>query len=108
MSARDPEEFRRILGIPLDGVELIEGEAMPNSFVVLDRVEPDLVPRYCIHGRATCVYCGEWVWLGHATHEVVATRRAAPICHQCAKAYLQRGKVVGNTRDHRRADGPHT
>jgi hypothetical protein len=80
-----------------------------QNIVVLDRIEPDFTPDYCTHGRATCITCDEWVWLGHNTHEVVASKQAYPMCLQCAKKNVaQEGtKYMGRITDHRRADGPH-
>jgi hypothetical protein len=77
--------------------------------VVLDRVEPGRTPPYCIHGRASCVGgCGEWVWLGDQTHEVVVSGMAAPLCMQCAKQLIPPDvERLAQLEDHRRADGPH-
>lgn len=78
--------------------------------VVLDRVAdlPQEQTGYCVHGRATCVRCGAWCWLGHATHDVVASRELAPLCRPCAREVVPADAVtVGNLGDHRRADGPH-
>lgn len=76
--------------------------------VVLDRIEPGVVPEYCCHGRAPCVRCREWCWLGHSTHDVVFTGQALPICRQCAAVVIPPGdRPVDRIRDHRRADGPH-
>ncbi len=92
----------KLLKIPRD-------EADRVSVVVLDRVEPGVQPAYCVHGRATCVGgCGEWLWLGHATHEAVESGRLAPLCQQCAHAHIPAGtRADGRLRDHLRADGPH-
>lgn len=72
------------------------------NLVVLDRIEPGWAPPYCTHGRATCIGgCGEWVWLGDKTYEVVASGRAEPICRQCADRLIPPGK-----RPTRRAETP--
>lgn len=85
------------------------GLPVPRDLVILDRIEPGVTPPYCTHGRATCVGgCGEWLWLGNRTHEVVSSGRAAPICRPCAQRLIPSDtKAAGNVRDHRRADGPH-
>ena len=77
--------------------------------VVLDRIEPGVTPPYCTHGRATCIGgCGEWLWLGHATHAEVTSGRAAPICLECAaRSRTPETRVIGRVHDHLRADGPH-
>jgi hypothetical protein len=77
--------------------------------IALDRIEPGVVPEYCTHGRATCVRCDEWVWLGHASHDVVVSGQAQPMCLQCVTRYVPRGwPIAEHVHDHRRADGPHT
>lgn len=80
-----------------------------SKIVVLERIEPGAPePDYCIHGRATCMGgCGEWVWLGHATFEMVNSGEAQPLCLQCATGVVTEASKVGHVRDHRRADGPH-
>lgn len=78
--------------------------------VVLDRVQdlPQEQTDYCVHGRATCVGCGHWCWLGDKTHEVVASRQVQPLCKPCARALLPPDSIpVSNTADHRRSFGPH-
>lgn len=79
--------------------------------VVLARIEPGVLPAYCTHGRATCVDCDEWVWLGDNTYDVVASGQALPLCEQCAERALGLGggsiELHGHVRDHRRSDGPH-
>jgi hypothetical protein len=77
--------------------------------VLLDRIEPGWTPPYCIHGSCPCIGgCGEWLWLGDQTYEVVASGRAAPLCLPCARRLAPPGTVPAtNLNDHRRADGPH-
>lgn len=79
--------------------------------VVLDVVDPSgALPDYCCHGRATCIACDEWVWLGHKTFEVVSSGEALPICMPCATKYIPQDgsqQPIGRVEDHLRADGPH-
>lgn len=88
-----------------------EGDERPKSLIVLDRIEPGVPAAelpYCTHGRATCAFCREWCWLGHATHDVVANGEAMPICKECANRIVPKDHpVTRRIRDHRRADGPH-
>lgn len=80
------------------------------NVIVLDRIEPgEPKPEYCVHGRATCMGgCGEWVWLGDKTFEIVNSGQAMPLCRHCAiRLGLDSRNRAGNVRDHRRADGPH-
>lgn len=77
--------------------------------VALDRAADTPHPEYCVHGRTQCVDCGEWVLLGHTTHEQVLAGKLVPICLPCVRGPRYRQvKPTGNIRDHRRADGPHT
>lgn len=81
---------------------------MPDV-IVLDRIEPGVTPEYCCHGRTPCVRCGDWCWLGHATHDVVLSGQALPLCMQCANDVVPRDvRPSSRVHDHRRADGPHT
>lgn len=83
--------------------------AQPVDVIVLDRIEPGVVPPYCTHGRATCVACDEWVWLGDKTGQAVTSKAALPLCLQCARRLLPpTARPVRNLGDHRRADGPHS
>jgi hypothetical protein len=77
--------------------------------VVLDRIEPGQEPPYCVHGRATCVGgCGEWVWLGDSTHDLVLNGEALPLCGECALRWIPpSSKPIRHVEDHQRADGPH-
>lgn len=80
----------------------------PHQSVVLERIEPGKLPEHCIHGRVTCMYCDEWCWLGHNSHDVVRAGDAVPMCLPCAIKLIPPGtESVGNLNDHRRADGPH-
>jgi hypothetical protein len=83
--------------------------SQPDQWVVLDRVEPGKPkPDYCTHGRATCMGCQAWCWLGDQTHDLVSSGRAGALCRQCAIRYAPANtSVLGNAGDHRRANGPH-
>lgn len=79
-----------------------------SGVVVLDRIEPGKLPDYCIHGRATCVTCDNWVWLGDKTHDIVANGTAAPICRECANRLIPPDRSpVEHISDRRRTEGPH-
>lgn len=79
------------------------------SFVLLDRIEPGETPPYCAHGRATCVGCDDWVWLGSETERVVTAGEALPLCLDCARRRLPAAaRPARNLADHRRDDGPHS
>lgn len=84
-------------------------ETARANYVLLDRIEPGVTPPYCTHGRATCMGgCGEWVWLGDKTHDMVKSGSSLPLCLQCARRLIPPDvRPVGNAGDHRRADGPH-
>lgn len=76
--------------------------------VVLDRVQLDYTPPYCIHGKVTCIGCGKWCWLGSESYGPVAAREIDPVCMECANRMYPKGtEKLGNLRDHRRVDGPH-
>lgn len=78
------------------------------TVIVLDRIEPGVTPEYCCHGRTPCVRCDEWCWLGHASHDVVFTGQALPLCKQCAhEAIPPDVRATSRVDDHLRADGPH-
>ena len=81
-----------------------------GAVVVLQRIEPgEPAPPYCVHGRTTCVGgCGEWLWLGSATLEVVTSGEALPLCQECASALIgPQASLVRRVRDHRISEGPH-
>lgn len=84
-------------------------EDVGNAVIVLDRVCDVPEPDYCIHGRATCVNCPEWVWLGHASYDIVSSGQAYALCQPCATRLIQpdSGALRTHIRDHKRADGPH-
>ncbi len=68
---------------------------MKARVIILDRIEPDEPPGYCVHGRATCVGgCTEWLWLGHETVKVVQSGEALPLCRQCAVRLVQPGAAT--------------
>jgi hypothetical protein len=81
---------------------------LDKPVVVLDIIEPGITPDYCCHGRATCIACNEWVWLGHKTFEVVNSGEALPICMPCAIRNIPPDtEPIARVEDHLRADGPH-
>lgn len=94
------------MGLP---VEVVDGSHR-EGYVVLDRVA-DIAQRdtpYCIHGRATCVSCGQFCWLGSRSYDDVRSGRLAPLCLPCAQSRVPAGTpVTRGAADHRRADGPH-
>lgn len=69
------------------------------SVIALEPIEPGVVPAYCIHGRTTCIRCGDWVWLGHETLDIVREGIARPLCLPCTGDLLP-----GHTPDHRVED----
>lgn len=77
--------------------------------VLLDRIEPGWTPPYCTHGRATCMGCDNWVWLGSETAKLVTAGDAAPLCLPCADRLIPPDSRTPDRHvaDHRRADGPH-
>lgn len=78
--------------------------------IVLDVIEPGVTPAYCVHGRASCAGpgCGEWLWLGNNTHDLVKAGEAVPMCRTCVARYLAPTSVmIRQVNDHLRADGPH-
>lgn len=80
------------------------------TVIVLDAVEDVPEPDYCIHGRATCMgpACEKWVWLGHASIEIVSNGEALPICGKCALMMVPKdAEPIRNAHDNKRADGPH-
>jgi hypothetical protein len=112
IAEQDPERHKAALGRAygagpgIDVVNWKPGDEAP--VVVLDRIEPGVTPDYCVHGRATCIACPEWVWLGDETYELVKSGAALPLCQPCATKYVTRGTPkIGKVKDHRRADGPH-
>lgn len=81
-----------------------------TGVVVLDRIEPGAPrPDYCIHGRASCMGgCGEWLWLGDKTLQVVQSGKALPMCRPCAGRHIPAGTpLVEHIQDRRRTEGPH-
>lgn len=97
MNGRRPPRPRR----------LVQARRGPVDVVVLDRVA-DVAQAdtpYCVHGRACCVACGAWCWLGDRTHDLVTAGGYAPLCTRCGRGY---GVTADDhAGDHRRADGPH-
>lgn len=77
------------------------------GYVVLDRVKDTPHPDYCSHGKATCVACGHWVWLGNRTHDMVAGGHHRPLCLPCAKLYGRPENRIVHVADNKHTDGPH-
>lgn len=81
------------------------------NLVVLDVIEPGKPePDCCLHGRVACVgSCGEWLWLGDKTLQVVQSGHALPICQPCACQMIPPDRRTPTTRihDNRRTDGHH-
>lgn len=77
--------------------------------VVLDRCDENPDPDYCIHGRASCVFCGFFCWLGSESVGPVSRHDYWPICVSCAQQHIppEYQSPIGNLNDHKRADGPH-
>jgi hypothetical protein len=76
--------------------------------LVLERVDPRRLPDFEVHGRALCVACPEWVWLGDQSVVVVADGQADPICLECAIRLFPdaNAEYAGRVED-QRVDGPH-
>lgn len=89
--------------------KVYEGDLL--KVVILDRIEPGKTPEYCIHGRVTCYGgCGEWLWLGDKTHDLVANEGVTPLCVPCAEKSFARDtegriKQIGNAGDSLRSKG---
>ena len=60
------------------------------NVVVLDRIYFGVNPGYVTWGKATCVACGLWCWLGSATGSAVASGYQ-PLCLTCAKIHVPSG-----------------
>lgn len=77
-----------------------------TKIVVLDRIEPgEPQPDYCTYGRASCVRCNEWCWLGDKTAEAVAVGGAAPLCLVCATQHIDSPDYrIGHLSDTRHGD----
>lgn len=75
--------------------------------VILEQVGDEL-PDYCVHGKATCIACRAWCWLGKASSELLAETTYQPLCHPCAVKYIPADHLpVGNVEDYRRVNGLH-
>lgn len=78
------------------------------NVVVLDRVREGFTPPYCVHGKATCLHCARWVYLGSETVKPVSAGAVKPLCIECAILIFPQGmRPVGRIVDHLRTDGPH-
>lgn len=71
------------------------------NIVILDRIEPDVEPPYCVHGRVTCFGdCGEWLWLGDQSFDLVSKGKVIGLCVECAQKVLPDGiEPIGNIED---------
>lgn len=81
----------------------------PTAVIILQRIEPGQpAPPYCVHGRTVCMgECGEWLWLGSESYDVVRSREAVPMCQFCAVHLLPKGsRPHRRVDDHPRADDP--
>lgn len=67
--------------------------------VVLDRIADVTKPDYCIRGKATCVYCDHWCWLGVESLRTIKRGSAVPMCLPCGQSYLTPASRVGNVCD---------
>lgn len=81
-------------------MDWLAGERRP--VVVLERVEAGKQSSYREYGRAPCVACLEWVWLGDQTYPAVASGQVDPICLPCAtRLFPVAGAVaIGQIDDH--------
>lgn len=76
--------------------------ANSERVVVLDPIVPGAPgPAYCVHGRATCLACDNWCWLGDETARVVLSGDAAPLCGTCAQKYCEPTSLIGHIVDGR-------
>lgn len=62
----------------------MSGDADGRAVLVLERVVPGQEPSYTAFGKATCVFCPEWVWLGSESFGLVSAGHCDPICQQCS------------------------
>lgn len=95
-------------------IELREKPAPGRSgpVVVLERVQANYTPAYCLHGYASCVLCDSLCYMGSETSQMIKSKGYSPICGQCANRLASEGALteadrIGNTHDHLRRDGPH-
>lgn len=82
------------------------------NVVILDPVsKPAEDLEYCVHGRTLCSGgCGDWLWLGDKTVELLKSGTTVGLCIPCAQRLIPQPanrEPVGHVTDHRRADGPH-
>jgi hypothetical protein len=91
---------------PITGVHAVHPKRNPDGsgqVVILERIEPGVVPDYCVHGKVTCYWCDEWCWLGSETYEAVISGDAAPMCRECGAKHIPDDGVkwIGRLDDHR-------
>lgn len=77
--------------------------------VIVDRIaDIDGLPEYCVHGRGSCLNCGEMCYLGSETVKAVQAPGTFPCCLPCARANIPyEDASAGRLEDHLRTDGPH-
>lgn len=81
------------------------------TYIALLPVQDDALPSHCIHGRTTCVACGQWCWLGDKSHDLVVSGEALPVCMPCMELSRKASPFgvvpTSNAEDHLASDGPH-
>lgn len=77
---------------------MIPADKQPRDVVVLSRVEAGR-PEHCVHGKATCRWCRDWLWLGSRSVHGVSTGALAPICESCARTHFAGQFPTGNIGD---------
>lgn len=55
-----------------------------SRLVVLELIEENPDPQYCVHGRTKCFGCDRWCHLGAQTIQVIKDGEAMPMCRACA------------------------
>jgi len=81
----------------IDMVTIERGEGGNPSVIILERIEPGVIPEYCTHGKVPCYWCQDWCWLGSETYKIVKSGSAAPMCLDCAAKLLPPGSRPTDT-----------